>query len=289
MMKRILVPTDFSDCAKRAARTAIEIAKLSGGEIHFLHFMAIPIDWSSLERGEERLYPDISREVEDTKAQLQELVEMAKNESVTADFSIGFNEGTTNIIDHITDQNSYLIVMGSHGASGIRELFIGSNAQKVVRLSPVPVLIVKDTMTDIHIPDIIFVSDFETEVIKSFESLLSFAELIGSKIHLVYINTPSYFNDTWEVKEKMEPFIFMGGELIGKIDILNTYVFEEGLERYSQDFDKAIVAMATHGRRGVSRVFYGSVTEKVVNHIPFPVLSLKIEEEVGELYVESFV
>jgi nucleotide-binding universal stress UspA family protein len=286
-MKRILVPTDFSDCASKAAKTAIEIAKKSGAEIHFLHFMSIPVNWLRMEKDQDDVYPDINNEIKQANHQLEELVKIAGLEDVPARYFLGYNECSSNIIDHIKAEQIDLVVMGSHGASGVRELFIGSNAQKIVRLSPVPVLIIKKDNGFEEIKDIIFVSDFEIETIKPYEGLINYAEIFGARLHLLYINTPSYFNDTWEVEEKMEPFKSMGGDLIESCNIINSYIFEDGLNRYCEKFDNALIAMATHGRKGVSRIFYGSVTEKVVNHSFHPVLSLKIPQEIREVYLET--
>lgn len=286
-MKRILVPTDFSDCATKAAKTAIEIAKKSGAEIHFLHFMAIPINWVQMEKDQDLLYPDITNEIKQINYQLEELVKLAGLENIKAKYFLGYNESSYNILEHVKDELIDLVVMGSHGASGVKELFIGSNAQKVVRLSTAPVLIVKKDMHISAIKDIVFVSDFEIETIKPYEGLLNYGDIFDAKIHLLYINTPSYFNDTWEVEEKMEPFKYMGGELLGNSEIINSYIFEDGLNRYCEKFDNALIAMATHGRKGISRVFYGSVTEKVVNHSYHPVLSLKIPQEIREAHLET--
>ena len=286
-MRHILVPTDFSDCATWAAQTAIEIAKLSGGEVHFLHYMSIPINWIQMEQDQEKLYPDITEDVNHANSELMRLISMAEKHGVSAHHFLGYNESSANIVRHITEQSIDLVVMGSHGASGLREMFIGSNAQRIVRLSPVPVMIIKKPMKSIHIPDILFVSDFEPEAISAFERLVGFAEMVHAKIHLININTPTYFSDTWEIKSKMEPFLLMAGDLLKNTEILDAYVFEDGLQKHCMGFEQAIVAMATHGRRGISRIFYGSVTEKIVNHIPFPVLSFRIKETNQEAYLQS--
>ncbi|MFY0688358.1 MAG: universal stress protein [Cyclobacteriaceae bacterium] len=288
-MKRILVPTDFSACANKAAKTAMNIAKMSGGEIHFLHFMPIPINWIQMEKGQETMYPDITKDVNEAKVELGKLVAEAERFGVHATQYLGYNESSTNIIDHIEENHISMVVMGSHGASGFRELFMGSNAQKIVRLSPVPVLIIKKDMNQVNKANIIFVSDFETEAIQPFEGLMSLAEVLSAKVHLVYINTPSYFTDTWEIQRRMEPFRVMCGNRLGQIKTVNTYVFEDGLEKFCGSFENGIVTMATHGRQGVSRMFYGSMAEKVVNHVSIPVLSLKIPQEHGEVYLEAYV
>ena len=290
-MKRILVPTDFSLCAKYASNTAINLAKKSNSEVHFLHFMSIPIHFLQLESGQDKIFPEINAEVEDIKKDLQGLVDEAKNQGVKAEYFLSFNESSSNIIKHIQEQLIDLVVMGSHGASGVRELFIGSNAQRIVRLSPVPVpvLILKQELTTTDDLEVSFVSDFGSETIPPFEQLLSFALLIEAKVNLIYLNTPAYFIDSWEIERRMESFKFMAGDQLANVKILDTYVFEDGLIQYTEEQSNPIMAMATHGRHGISRVFYGSVTEKAVNHLKVPVLSLKINHHATEEYLEAMM
>jgi nucleotide-binding universal stress UspA family protein len=286
-MKHILVPTDFSSCAGAAADAAITISQKSHSDILFLHYMSIPTSWLQLDSGHDKIYPDITQEVNEATENLKALVARAKDKGVESDFFLAFNESTSNISRYIQEQVIDMVIMGSHGASGVRELFIGSNAQRIVRQSPVPVLIIKNEMSHIENVGLTFVSDFEAESIKPFEQLLNVAEVLEAKVNLVYFNTPAYFVDTWEIEQRMESFEFMAGKQLGSIDIINTYVFEDGLVRYTEEQENPIIAMATHGRHGVSRVFYGSVTEKAVNHLSVPVLSMKISSTVHEAYPDT--
>jgi nucleotide-binding universal stress UspA family protein len=288
-MKRILVPTDFSQCASFAADTAIKMAKKSNSEVHFLHFMSIPIHFLQMESGQDKVFPELNAEVEEVKSDLQTLVDKAHKAGVQSEYFLSFNESSSNIIKHIQEQMIDLVVMGSHGASGVRELFIGSNAQRIVRLSPVPVLILKQEFDNSESPSIAFVSDFESEAIKPFEQLLNFANLLDAKVNLVYINTPAYFVDSWEIERRMESFKFMASSQLDKSQIIDAYVFEDGLKRYTEEQQNPIMAMATHGRHGISRVFYGSVTEKAVNHLEVPILSLKINHQEREVYLEAMM
>jgi nucleotide-binding universal stress UspA family protein len=288
-MKRILVPTDFSKCADHAANAAIELAIKSDSEIHFLHYMSIPIHWLQLESGHDKVFPAITAEVNEVKEELKSLVNRAQEKGVPAEYFLAYNESTSNIVNHIKEQMIDLVIMGSHGAAGVRELFIGSNAQRIVRLSPVPVLILKQAIRLSHDFHLTFISDFDSESIKPFEQLLAFADFLNAKVNLVFLNTPAYFVDTWEIEQRMESFQFMAGSQLGLSQIINTYVFEDGLIKYTDQQANPIICMATHGRHGVSRVFYGSVTEKAVNHLEVPILSLKINQEVREAYLASFI
>ncbi len=83
--------------------------------------------------------------------------------------------------------------MGSHGSSGFEEMFIGSNAEKVVRFSKVPVLVIKNETPEFKADKFVFASDFGAENKNSFNKLVEFAKIFNSHMNLVMINTPNSF------------------------------------------------------------------------------------------------
>lgn len=275
-MKKILVPTDFSDCAENATDAAIQIAKRYGAELHFYHFLSAPIDWVHLDYSQNIMYPDVTNEVNRVKEKLNNLVKKAELQGLSALEYMDFDTSTEAVTKYARRNNISMIVMGSHGAKGVKEFFMGSNAQMVVRNAEVPVLIVKDKLKNVQIPNILFVSDFEDEMMLPFTHVVSFAELLGAKIHLLYINTPSDFQRSWVVKEKMEGFIALASSNLEEAEIIDSYSFEEGIEKYCELNITGLLAIATHHRKGLSRAFLGSLTEKVVNHVRIPVVSFPI-------------
>ena len=111
-------------------------------------------------------------------------------ETVKAD--ITFNE----IKDACTEYEIDLIVMGSHGASGIKEMFVGSNAEKVVRTSNIPVLVIKNEHKTFEISNFVFASDFKNENKGTYKQAVQFANAVGAKIHLLLVNTANNFITT---------------------------------------------------------------------------------------------
>jgi nucleotide-binding universal stress UspA family protein len=99
---------------------------------------------------------------------------------------------------------------------------------------------------------------------------------MGAKIHLLYINTPSDFHRSWVIKERMEAFIALASTNLEEAEIEDSYTFEEGIEQYCEHNVTGLLAIATHHRKGLSRAFLGSLTEKVVNHVKVPVVSFPI-------------
>ena len=142
-MKRILVPTDFSECANQALKAATLMAKKLQADVHLLHIMDVPVDWMALgNQNQQNLYPDITAKVKAVNVKLAELVKQLEDNGVTAHFYLEYNSDHKAIIKFSESLKIDMIIMGTKGASGLKEFFIGSLSQKIVRLAECPVLVV---------------------------------------------------------------------------------------------------------------------------------------------------
>ncbi|NNE55730.1 MAG: universal stress protein, partial [Flavobacteriales bacterium] len=160
-MKQILVPTDFSRCAFEALQTAAAMAKKVGATLHIAHFYEKPLSGISLEiKVDVEALKVMTAEIEEEMDRLCALdfldgVDVVKHFIPEMRLWQAFETETLKDID--------LVVMGSHGASGFREVFIGSNAQKMIQMSPVPVLTIKEFVDLGKLKDVIFASNFYME------------------------------------------------------------------------------------------------------------------------------
>ena len=92
-------------------------------------------------------------------------------------------------------------------------MFIGSNAEKIVRNSDVPVLIIKKEENDFQVNDFVFASDFAEEIKKPFQKVVDFANKFDATLHLAMINTPNNFKSTSFAEEIMKKELdYMGNE-----------------------------------------------------------------------------
>ena len=148
-MKRILIPTDFSDHAEYALKVAAQIAKKNNGEIFLLHMLELPHQaGDSLSSGHN--IPELMFFKNKAIETLEELMDADYLKGIEVSEIVTFEKTFEGIIN-ITKKNDIdLVVMGSHGASGFQELFIGSNTEKVVRFSDIPVLVVKKEMNNLN-------------------------------------------------------------------------------------------------------------------------------------------
>lgn len=182
------------------------------------------------------------------------------------------------IVKYSTEINADLIVMGSHGTSGFQEMFIGSNTEKVVRSSDIPVIIIKSEMEEFKIDKFVFASDFSEKIKNPFNKLVEFANMFDAKLDLVMINTPNSFK-TNDVAEKiMQNFVSASGVALKNysLHIYNDANIEKGIINYANRTNADLIGIATHGRTGLAHFFNGSVSEDIVNHSVKPVITFKI-------------
>lgn len=274
-MKKILVPTDFSICAKAAEDTAMEMACVFNAEIHFLHTIFTPVDWVKISLKRENLYPETKKQISVARNELNKLVLRAEKLGLKASVFIAFDKGSDEINRHAIGYKNDFIVMGTYGTKGIKEL-IGSNTQKVIRYSTVPVLAIKKKLKKSAFKNIVFASDFEEEIRSPFRVIKDFADKMNSKIHLLFVNTPSYFEETDISEMKMGEFIKKSSPSSCSVNIYNAFNTESGILKFSKSENIDLISLVTHGRTGVMRFISPSIVEDIVNHSEKPVLSIKL-------------
>ena len=137
-MKKILVPTDFSDQAFNALKAAAGIARKSNAEIVLLHIIDLPQETMDMIKPGYDL-PEIMFFKESAEARLTQTSFSPELSGLTVSQILKLGRTFSEVTEVAKANNIDLIVMGSHGASGFKELFIGSNTEKVIRTSEIPV------------------------------------------------------------------------------------------------------------------------------------------------------
>lgn len=276
-MKRILVPCDFSDPAVQAFKFAVDIAKESSGEVILLNVVELPVMHESV------LMPTLSFEeafIKDMKAHAEKNFAKMKDkwakEGPKVTSFVEFGGATPTIRDFVKDNKIDLMVMGTHGASGLKEFFVGSNTEKIVRTSEVPVIAIKSSVKISSIKNIVFPNTFGLEQEELTLKVKTLQNFFKATLHVLYVNTPSSFRRDIEVKKEMKAFAkrFMLKDYT--LTIFNDYSEEEGLRNFVADTKADMVAMSTHGRRGINHLMSGSIAEDVVNHLTCPIWTYKI-------------
>lgn len=275
-MKKILVPCDFSATAMQAFRFAANIARRSKGEIVLLHIVELPVlrhgpvpinalEKSFLKKIKERVASDIEKMINNW------------GKGIKVSFVLDHGEVNHMITRHIKKHKIDLIVMGTHGASGIREFFIGSNAEKIVRFSTVPVITVKKHFKNV-IKNIVFATDLSALPKKTSERLKNLQKFFNADLHIVYINTPFDFKTDESLRPQITAFIKENGlSKNTSFTIFNDRDEVSGIRNFATRAKADLIALPTAAKKGLSHFLFGSVAEDVTNHIKCPMWTCSTE------------
>jgi len=277
-MKKIIVPIDFSEHSEYALKTAAKLAKKTNAELLVLHM---------LEMSDVILTKSDSEQQQKTVFFLK-LVEQKFEAFLDKDYLKDVN--VTPIVKHFKvfrevndvakEHDASFIVMGSHGTSGFKEFFVGSNTERVVRNSEIPVLVIKNEIKDINFSTAVFATSFEEENVRPYLTATSMFKSFGTKLILLYVNLPNeHFKSSVEIEKKIAEFLITAD---GNLDRINDvayqadYTVEQGVINYANKVGADIIAIPTHGRKGISHFFAGSIGEDIANHSPLPVMTFMI-------------
>jgi nucleotide-binding universal stress UspA family protein len=180
------------------------------------------------------------------------------------------------ICDYADEINADLIVMGSHGTGGLKEAFLGSNTQRVLRTVSTPVLVIKNEIP-VDFKKIVFAATFKEDVHKAFAKILNFAKVYGSDVHLLYVNMPYNFEDSTSSNQRMHEFAAQYPNHQFKQHIFNAFDEESGIIKFSKTNGIDLIATTTHGKSGFMQMLSPSITESLANHSSLPVLSVNLK------------
>lgn len=276
-MKKILVPIDFSKKSEFACKMAARIAKKSKSKVYLLHLIELPTGVVDMGSGSNFSIPESMLYLRKIKERILEFKSSFFHKKTEVHHHIRLQHPHQGILKYADKIDADLIVMGSKGHSNFEEILIGSNTEKVVRTSKVPVIVVKKDNEKFRMRNLVFASSFKNEDKKEvFKKFLGFANHFKSEIHLLKVNTPSRFESTQEATEKIENFIEEFDLPKYSINIYNDKSIRKGILDFSKEIDADLIALSTHGRSGLSHLFTASVTKTLSKKALKPILTIKV-------------
>ena len=295
--KKILVPVDFSDCSNKALEYAILFGEKYGAVLTLFHVVALfQEDVGETERMQE-LEEIVKRQEEKIRKQMSGSKEKvtARGVSVNTVIQRGINPADT-ILEFLDEQDFDLVIMGTHGRTGLKHVLQGSVAEKVVRLSPVPVLTIHREVQKYDFDDIVVPIDFSAHSLKAVEYATDLAQTFNSRLYFLHVieqeihpsfyaaGVTSIFEIDHDLKERvvqnMQEFV----EDFLDESMTTEYVVREGkahreIVEFAKEKGMDLIVIATHGLSGLEYLLLGSTTEKVVRWATCPVFTVKSESE----------
>ena len=291
---KILLATDGSEEASAAARTAAELSRKTGAELHVVHVGSLLYDVD--DTGSAVFDPEIEERAQtrlDQEAQslLDEQIENIKSEGGTVTQAhMRPGDQTDTIVRLAEEIDAGMIIMGSRGRGGIRRALMGSVSENVVLHAHCPVLVVRGGVGETFFPTrIVLAIDGSHESEAAAATTADLAKRTGSELHIVHTATISQspYPSSYSA-EHVESFFerkFLedraqqlkeesGAEVhthfrIGKPD--------KEIVELAEEVDAGLIALGSRGHGGVKRALMGSVSDAVVRHAQCPVLVVRTE------------
>lgn len=272
-MKNILVPCDFSKPSEEAFKFAVRIASQTDGQIHVIHIIDITFLKGDSTVSNSYVFnvnflKDLERESEQ---KFHTLWEKHAPMMMPIRFRHLVSSLTLEVENYIKVNNIDLVVMGTNGEGNA---IFGSNTQKVVRISPVPVIAMRTAPVVVRNIALAVSNDqFSDDFVRHVKQLQS---LFHAALHLVYINTPvSFQSDTKSnllLTELAEHAQFSRYTTSIRAD----YSVEAGLINFAKEINADMMAIGTHGRKGLAHLLVGSTAENIVNDLKVPIWTLSL-------------
>jgi nucleotide-binding universal stress UspA family protein len=277
-MKNIFFPTDFSEAANRAFVYALHIADKWNATITTYHvFKGIDPEVAThmpvtMHRIYEMIESDEFENYRDAVPPLREMAEAQGLEHVKVQHVM---EKSGKVIPAILErakiENADFIVMGTTGARGLKEIFLGSVAGEILENAHCPALAVPERADfDGRINHIAFTTTYEEEEKAALEQVRAFAAPFGARVHVINVDTGHthfYHHRMDKLMEEYKGQPSLSFQVLDGVDI-----FEE-ITDFLEEYRIDILAMVTHKRNFVEELFHYSKAKKLSYHADTPILS----------------
>jgi nucleotide-binding universal stress UspA family protein len=299
LIERILLATDFSACAARAQDYARFIAQAASARLEILHVL-------EFQPGMDPEYHVKSLYLEELRKEAARHLERFAGEARALGLTVAQREvlgiPSMRINEAAQETNADLVVLGTHGRTGLEHILLGSTAERVVRGAPCPILTVrvpyepgrKSAAVEggglpVTVRSVMVPVDFSDCSLEAWEYAVQVAKLFKATLTLLHVLEPvsygldftlSHAQDERRMRERLDTRLADMVGLLEKEGLAGERILRGGLpadailETAGREGCDLIV-MGTHGRRGVSHFVSGSVAETVLRRAGCPVLSVK--------------
>ena len=280
-MKRILIPVDFSKDSVNAVKYGINMANKLLSDVRLIHVRTGDNYAPEFARNEVMLRLNNQLEV-----WMTELLDSVKSGYYVNNGKIDWRIRKGNVVHEISNQAKYddtsLIVVASHGASGFQDKFIGSNAYRLVANAPCPVIVVRHGVNyDAEISKIVIPVDFEKECSKKVPVVAGLASVYKAKIDLVGLRDSSFSHVLIRIKSQMnliERFIKEHADLqVGK-KVLSGRNLSRQLREYAKEIDADLIAIRIHHSTNPFANIFRPFANDMVNYSSIPVLVIPTKD-----------
>tara|TARA_R110001599_G_scaffold285347_1_gene487567 strand:- start:8916 stop:9737 length:822 start_codon:yes stop_codon:yes gene_type:complete len=269
-MKKIIVPIDFSDCSKNALTNAIVVAERMNMELVLLHSFMLPMattDGTPIMVGS--MIDDLQKASESSMAsfvkKMPELDRVEYSTEVTAGLLLnGLN-------DVLEKHDTAFVIMGTHGASGLKRAFMGSNAHTVIKNVDCPVIALPEDADITKMKRIAMSGDYKhTPVAQTIEPAIALAKAFFAHLSIIHIDQDKNLeHNEIEIAKSLEKYL---KKVNHSFHFKRDYDVEEGLLSFAKEDNIDLLVMISRHHSFLDRIARGSETKRMVMDIPMPLM-----------------
>jgi nucleotide-binding universal stress UspA family protein len=269
-MKRILVPTDFSDDARNASHYAAKLAEKLKASITLLHAYMLPTPVSEV--------PYVMINAEEMQKENEEIAtseadKLRTSYKVQVNYIVRLGFPSDEIEAVVEDDGADLVVMGMKGKGAIEKI-VGSTTTNTIKKIRNPLLIVPEKASYRDIKQITYATDYSYEVNpKIYAPLLELLKLFNGQLNIVHVEKSDEGKPQELSGELQLEKLF--GDVAHKFHTVTDAHVKHGIESYLKDHPTDLLVMVTHERSFWERMFGKSHTKEMVYNTHIPLLVLK--------------
>jgi nucleotide-binding universal stress UspA family protein len=273
MNKSIVVGIDFSDCSINALEHAISIAQKSKSNLTMVWANHLDYSKEIFSVEPKQLDSEVKTRFDGLVAKYQDSLKGLK-----LDYVLRKGKVYKEICAVAADIDAFVIVIGTHGSTGFEEFWIGSNANRIVASSPIPVITIRggiDIGRDMQ--KIVLPFDSTKATRQKLPITALFAKYFRSEVHIVGIFTSSLDDQQYRVRNYVaQAEDYLKENFIRyKISFIEAENITEATLDYAKSIDANLISIMTEQETATSNLWMGPFASQMVNHSPIPVLSVK--------------
>lgn len=270
-MKTILVPTDFSNNANNALKYANDFAKAINNKIVLLHSYLPLVGKYNMISG--MVAEDIAIQKKSSEKKLEKV--SSKYVKVPSSHLVKIGDPIDEIIDAAQKSKSQLIIMGTHGASGLKRILFGSNTSDVISKSNIPVLAIPQRYRFKKINTIVYATDLNN-TINELKHIIPIAKQLNATIEVLNLNYSYNKNEIKKqvVEKKIKTLSYKKIKLIEQKATIEQTMIEQ-IKKYLRKTKPQLLVMFPEDKAWFDKLFISSKTEELANQIKLPLLSIR--------------
>lgn len=283
---KILVPTDFSDLSLKAIEVASKYASIFDGKISLMH-SHIPItelDEPYAIGMSSKIYQDYEEIEESIRKKLKKISDEHLDDKYKGDILVHIGNPAQSVVEVSEDHD--IIILSTHGRTGFSRFLLGSVAEKVLRMSKIPVMVVENDSEVGHFENILVTTDFSENAVAAYPKALELAKKTGGSVDILHILSFDQFEDDEtdpsikKIREQRmklieKEYFHELGDRVKSYTLVSDDSPHEAILKYTKSTPYNLIVMSTVGKTGINYLMMGSTTANVVRHVETAVLSVR--------------